>query len=79
MTAVTGWAAAQAGIRPVLDVPDDRVEVSRRGDVLTLINHGADAVTVAVTGADAITGEPVESVTLGRFDWAMIRTNGELS
>jgi len=72
MAAVTGWAAAQAGVRPVLDVPDDRVEVSRRGDVLTLINHGGDAVTVSVSGTDAVTGDIVENVTLERFGWTMI-------
>ncbi|MET9902254.1 beta-galactosidase [Streptomyces sp. NPDC006446] len=44
-------AAHGAGVRPVLDGLPDRVEAVRRGDLLFLLNHGRDAVTVEVPGS----------------------------
>ncbi len=40
----------QAGVRPVLEALPDRVEAVRRGDLLFLVNHGAEPVTVPVPG-----------------------------
>ncbi|MCX5006779.1 beta-galactosidase [Streptomyces sp. NBC_00638] len=44
-------AAHDAGVRPVLDGLPERVEAVRRGDLLFLLNHGRDAVTVEVPGS----------------------------
>ncbi len=74
MTALTGWVAREAGVEPVLAGLGEFVEAARRGDVLTLINHGGDTVTVDVTGTDLLSGQAVTSVTLGSFDWVMLRT-----
>jgi len=53
-----------AGVRPVLPDLPDAVEVARRADLVTLINHGARTVTVPVAGSDVVTGRPVTEVEL---------------
>jgi beta-galactosidase len=77
MLAVTRWAAAEAGIDPVLEVPNEWVEVARRGDVLTVINHGAETVSVPLDGVDLVTGAAVHSLELGQYDWALVRPTEE--
>jgi beta-galactosidase len=51
---------ARAGVRPVLeDLPAGVEAVRRRGDAaayLFLLNHGAEAATVAASGVDLLTG-----------------------
>ncbi|MFJ9903816.1 beta-galactosidase [Streptomyces sp. NPDC101152] len=62
--------AAEAGVRPVLDGLPDQVEAVRRGDLLFLLNHGREPVTVEVPGSrrDLLTGAQVEGAcTLGRY------------
>ncbi|GAA2237834.1 beta-galactosidase [Herbiconiux moechotypicola] len=75
MLAVTRWVAERSGVEPVLHTPSEWVEVARRGDVLTLINHGPETVVVPVEGTDLLTGDPVAGVTLERFGWALLRTD----
>ncbi|AJP04079.1 beta-galactosidase [Streptomyces cyaneogriseus subsp. noncyanogenus] len=68
-------AAAEAGVRPVLDGLPAGVEAVRRGEVLFLLNHGRDPVTVQVPGThrDLLTGETVTGrVTLGRRGVAVL-------
>ena len=63
--------AAEAGVRPVLDGLPDQVEAVRRGDLLFLLNHGREPVTVEVPGSrrDLLTGAQVEGAcALGRYD-----------
>ncbi|MWV57759.1 beta-galactosidase [Rathayibacter sp. VKM Ac-2754] len=72
MTALTGWLAAESGVGPVLRT-GSRVEASRRGDVLTVINHGVDPVDVALSGTDVVTGAAVESLHLEQYGWALVR------
>lgn len=74
MLALTRWATRAAGVEPLLATPSEWVEVARRGDVLTLINHGPDTVSIAIAGVDVTTGAAVDGVELGRYDWALIRT-----
>ncbi|GAA1290449.1 beta-galactosidase [Saccharothrix xinjiangensis] len=65
---------AEAGVEPAPDRPRG-VEVVRRGDVLFLVNHGVDEVSVDVPGAhvDLLTGAGVSgSTTLGRFGVAAL-------
>ncbi|QHC58847.1 beta-galactosidase [Rathayibacter sp. VKM Ac-2760] len=76
MLRVTRWATERAGVEPVLRTPSEWVEAARRGDVLTVINHGTDAVDVAVRGTDLVSGEAVESVRLEQYDWVLIRDGG---
>ncbi|NQX03448.1 beta-galactosidase [Rathayibacter sp. VKM Ac-2856] len=73
MLAVTEWAAREAGIEPVLRTPSPWVEAARRGDVLTVINHGTEPVDVTVSGTDLQTGRPVESVHLEQYAWTLVR------
>ena len=42
----------------------EKVEVARRGHLVTLINHGDEAVEILLEGTDAETGEPVGRRTL---------------
>jgi beta-galactosidase len=42
--------AADAGVRPVLEGLPAQVEAVRRGDLLFVLNHGRDPVTVTVPG-----------------------------
>ncbi|BCW62890.1 beta-galactosidase [Arthrobacter sp. StoSoilB22] len=75
MMSITSWALAEAGVRPELDGLSPWVEVARRGDVLTLINHGAETTKVKASGQDLLSGEPVEDVELEPFEWIMIRSS----
>ncbi|MBK3645445.1 beta-galactosidase [Streptomyces sp. MBT33] len=62
--------AAEAGVRPVLPGLPDQVEAVRRGDLLFLLNHGRDAVTVELPGShrDLLTQATLEgSCTLDRY------------
>ena len=62
--AIVDAVVAASGVRPVVaDLPAG-VEVARRGDLVTLINHGDAPVEVAVTGTDAETGAAVAQVSL---------------
>ncbi|WP_330282117.1 beta-galactosidase [Streptomyces sp. NBC_00588] len=69
--------AADAGVRPVLDGLPDGVEAVRRGDLLFVLNHGREPVTVALPGRhhDLLTGSAVENkLTLGRYGVAVLRS-----
>ncbi|MGW0605328.1 beta-galactosidase [Streptomyces sp. NPDC002640] len=68
--------AAGAGVRPVLDGLPERVEAVRRGEVLFLLNHGTEPVTVEVPGThrDLLTGTTLtDRVTLARHGVAVLR------
>ncbi|MCX4649898.1 MULTISPECIES: beta-galactosidase [unclassified Streptomyces] len=69
--------AAEAGVRPPLTGLPAGVEAVRRGELLFLLHHGRDEVTVALpddtTYRDLLTGaEHSGSVTLGRFGVAIL-------
>ncbi|MFB7655739.1 MULTISPECIES: beta-galactosidase [unclassified Streptomyces] len=67
--------AADAGVRPALDGLPADVEAVRRGDLLFLLHHGRDPVTVAVPGThrDLLTDATVtDRVTLGRHGAAVL-------
>ncbi|MGD8169869.1 beta-galactosidase [Herbiconiux sp. P16] len=76
MLAVTRWATGLARVQPVLatPAPSEWVEAARRGDVLTVINHGHEPVRVAVTGTDLLSGASVDGLALEPFGWALLRT-----
>jgi hypothetical protein len=64
------WVCARAEVGPVIDAPAD-VEAVRRGDVLFLINHGADPATLALprAGVDLLSGRSLSGrVTLAPRD-----------
>ncbi|MEU7382568.1 beta-galactosidase [Streptomyces sp. NPDC042207] len=68
--------AAGAGVRPVLDGLSAGVEAVRRGELLFLLNHGREPVTVDVPGThrDLLTGEAVTGrTTLGRYGAAVLK------
>ncbi|GHB00063.1 beta-galactosidase [Streptomyces tendae] len=67
--------AADAGAHPVLDALPADVEAVRRGDLLFLLHHGRDAVTVDVPGThrELLTDAVVtDRVTLGRYGVAVL-------
>ncbi|MGW2620552.1 beta-galactosidase [Streptomyces sp. NPDC001500] len=69
--------AAGAGVRPVLDGLPPGVEAVRRGDLLFLLHHGRDPVTVALPGVhhDLLTDTTVtDGITLGRYGAAVLRS-----
>ncbi|GGS61630.1 beta-galactosidase [Streptomyces griseoviridis] len=68
--------AADAGVRPVLDRVPPGVEAVRRGDLLFLLHHGRDPVTVDVPGThrDLLTGETLTGrAELGRYGVRVLR------
>ncbi|WP_309053894.1 Beta-galactosidase C-terminal domain, partial [Streptomyces sp.] len=68
--------ASAAGVRPVLDGLPEQVEAVRRGEVLFVLNHGREPVTVEVPGThrDLLTGTSVtDRVALGRYGVAVLR------
>ncbi|MDQ2662309.1 MAG: beta-galactosidase [Actinomycetota bacterium] len=70
--AVIDHVLADAGIEPVVAGLPEHVEAARRGDLVTLVHHGGEAVEVPITGIDAVSGERIESVRLEAFDWALV-------
>jgi beta-galactosidase len=69
-------AAAEAGVRPVLDGLPATVEAVRRGELLFVLNHGREPVTVPVPGRhhDLLTGATVtDEVRLDRYGVAVLR------
>ncbi|MFI9614274.1 beta-galactosidase [Streptomyces sp. NPDC052023] len=68
--------AAGARVRPVLDGLPTTVEAVRRGDLLFLLNHGREPVTVPVPGTrhDLLTDRTVhDEVRLDRYGVAVLR------
>ncbi|CUW31445.1 MULTISPECIES: beta-galactosidase [Streptomyces] len=69
--------AAAAGVRPVLDGLPAGVEAVRRGELLFLLNHGREPVTVRVPGThrELLGGTDVtDTVVLGRYGVAVLRS-----
>ncbi|UPZ28653.1 beta-galactosidase [Streptomyces sp. LRE541] len=67
--------AAGAGVRPVLEGLPAQVEAVRRGDLLFVLNHGRDPVTVEVPGEyrDLLGERQVTgSLELGRYGVAVL-------
>jgi beta-galactosidase len=63
-----------AGVQPLLEGLPETVEVAQRGDVLTVINHGDERVTVSAKGTtDLLTGDKVKTFTLEPFEYRMLR------
>jgi beta-galactosidase len=61
---VMSAVVAASGVRPIVTELPSGVEVARRGDLVTVINHGEATVDVDLEGTDAETGAPVERVRL---------------
>jgi len=70
--AVVDHVLADAGVEPVVAGLPDHIEAARRGELITVINHGGGPVDVPVAGVDAITGERVDGVRLDAWDWALV-------
>ncbi|MFJ3889221.1 beta-galactosidase [Streptomyces rubrogriseus] len=76
LRALLARAAADAGVRPVLDGLPDGVEAVRRGDLLFLLNHGREPVTVDLPGThhDLLTRTTAtDRITLGRYGAAVLK------
>ncbi|WP_222106163.1 beta-galactosidase [Catellatospora sichuanensis] len=52
------------GVRPVVEGLPPFVEAARRGDLVTLVNHGERSVTIAVGGTDVLAHAEVRHVVL---------------
>ncbi|MFJ9143802.1 MULTISPECIES: beta-galactosidase [Streptomyces] len=71
-----GRAAAEAGVRPVLEGLPTEVEAVRRGELLFLLNHGRAPAVVQLPGRhlDLLTGAEADGgVELDRYDVAVLR------
>ncbi|MFF1441572.1 beta-galactosidase [Streptomyces sp. NPDC058295] len=69
--------AADAGARPVLEGLPPDVEAVRRGDLLFLLHHGREPVTVRLPGThhDLLTGTRfTDEITLGRHGVVVLRS-----
>ncbi|WP_394550789.1 beta-galactosidase [Agromyces sp. MMS24-JH15] len=70
--AVVDRLLATTGVEPVVAGLPPHVEVARRGALRTFVNHGGPAVDVRVTGRDAASGDAVDGLRLGPWDWALV-------
>ncbi|WP_203183682.1 beta-galactosidase [Streptomyces pratensis] len=71
-----GRAAAEAGVRPVVEGLPSGVEAVRRGDLLFLLNHGRSPAGVTLPGRhlDLLTGAAADGgVELERYGVAVLR------
>ncbi|GAA1059272.1 beta-galactosidase [Agromyces bracchium] len=64
-----------SGVEPVVAGLPDHVEIARRGRLVTVVNHGGPEASVDLAGTDAVTGDRVDRVVIGAFDWAMVLTD----
>ncbi|KAF2418529.1 beta-galactosidase [Microbacterium sp. B35-30] len=64
LDAVVAAVVEASGVRPVVEGLPAGVEAARRGDLVTLINHGDARVEIAIECTDAETGRAVERVAL---------------
>ncbi|MBW9092073.1 beta-galactosidase [Microbacterium jejuense] len=62
--AVVDAVVAASGVRPVVEGLPAGVEAARRGDLVTLINHGDARVEIEIDGVDAETGVDTGLVAL---------------
>ncbi|MCP2635964.1 beta-galactosidase [Microbacterium sp. HD4P20] len=65
LNAVVGAVVAASGVRPVVAELPTGVEAARRGDLVTLINHGDQDALITMAGTDAETGAPLGRRILG--------------
>ncbi|GLI26234.1 beta-galactosidase [Agromyces rhizosphaerae] len=72
--AVVGALVEASGVEPVLPDLPAGVEAARRGDVVTVINHGSEPAVVALNGHDLESGEPIVMRTLGPQEVLFART-----
>ena len=71
--AVVDHVLRAAGIAPVVAGLPEHVEAARRGNIVTVVNHGGEPVVAPVAGTDLVTGESVDGIELGAFEWAIVR------
>ncbi len=64
LDAVVATVVEASGVRPVVADRPAGVEAARRGDLVTLINHGDARVEISIDGTDAETGVAVTRVVL---------------
>lgn len=64
LDAVVAAVIEASGVRPVVDDLPADVEVARRGDLVTLINHGDVDAEVSIEGTDAESGRAVDRLSL---------------
>ncbi|MGW6924524.1 beta-galactosidase [Streptomyces sp. NPDC054950] len=77
LRALLAGIAADAGARPVLEGLPPEVEAVRRGELLFLLHHGREPVTVRLPGThhDLLTGTSrTDEITLGRYDVMVLRS-----
>ncbi|MFF3320564.1 beta-galactosidase [Streptomyces sp. NPDC003035] len=75
LRALLARIAQDAGVRPVLDGLPDGVEAIRRGELLFVLNHHRDEVTVKIPGhhRDLLTGADVDgTLHLARYGVAIL-------
>ena len=79
LDAVVAAVVAASGVQPVVEGLPPGVEVARRGDLVTLINHGDQPVEVALDGTDVESGAPVGIRALGPQEvlFALVPVAGE--
>jgi beta-galactosidase len=75
MRAVLGWALQEAGVSHEIQGLSPWIEAARRGDVLTLINHGTEKQSIDVQGTNILTGATIDGIKLDSFAWRMLRVN----
>ncbi|MEE1757401.1 beta-galactosidase [Streptomyces sp. SP18CS02] len=76
LRALLAGIAEEAGVRPVVEGLPEGVEAVRRGELLFVLNHGREPVTVTVPGThhDLLTGAEVAGpMELERFGVAVLR------
>lgn len=77
LRALLAGIAADAGARPVLEGLPPEVEAVRRGELLFLLHHGREPVTVRLPGThhDLLTGTSrTDEITLGRYGVMVLRS-----
>ena len=66
----TAPTTARSSGRPTLP---SCVEAARRGELVTLVNHGADPVTITIRGTDLLAHTAVGEIVLQPDGFAFVR------
>jgi beta-galactosidase len=70
---IVRYLLESAGVDPVLTGLPSAVEAIRRGDILTVINHGDTAVELTLPGTSLSDAQPAGPVTLAPFEYRLLR------
>lgn len=70
---VVDQVQAECELESLGHAESDSIEISRRGEILTLVNHGPEPASVQLRGVTGETETDLPVVRLGPYEWSAVR------